>query len=48
MAVRALADTHLGAGRASTLVDILGDPLNLADRIIHDGDISSLDVRSGR
>jgi len=43
-AVLVLADTHLGQGRASTLVDILGDRLHLADRIIHAGDIISFDV----
>lgn len=36
-----LADTHLGSGRGSTLVDILGDRLELADCIIHAGDIVS-------
>jgi len=43
-AVLVLDDTHLGPGRASTLVDILGDRLDPADRIIHAGDIISLDV----
>jgi len=43
-AVLVLADTHLGPGRANTLVDILGDRLHLADAIIHAGDIVSLEV----
>lgn len=44
MAILVLADTHLGAERADTLIDLLGARLDDADAIIHAGDITAPEV----
>lgn len=40
MLILAVADTHLTAGRAGEIVDILGDRLGRADLVVHAGDIT--------
>ena len=44
MNVLVLADTHLGPGRGSRLVDLLGSRLDAADAILHAGDITDVSV----
>ncbi len=39
-----VADTHLGAGAASRLIDRIANELELADVVVHAGDITELGV----